>query len=49
MGFHKGRQTAPVAADDSGDVTEAVSKKQQKAQKKAEKRNGVPETKLKRR
>jgi len=49
MGFNKLRQTAPAAADNSGDGTEALSKKQQKAQKKAEKRNGTADSKLKRR
>ena len=49
MGFNKLRQAAPVAADNSGDGAEVLSKKQQKAQKKAEKRNGTADSKLKRR
>lgn len=49
MGFHKQRQSALVAADNGGNSAELPSKKQQKAQMKAEKRNGAPETKLKRR
>jgi len=49
MGFNKLRQTAPAATGNSSDGTETPSKKQQKAQKKAEKRNGTADSKLKRR
>lgn len=49
MGLNKLQQTAPVPPADDGDGKEAPSKKQQKAQKKAEKRSAAPDSKLKRR
>lgn len=51
LGFNNRSPTAPVAAEANPESTDAdsVSRKQQKAQKKAEKRNGAPDVKVKRR